>query len=284
MTNLAEPQPCLLSMGRVIEQTFAVIRRHLPAMLFLAIMTFALAHWTTWIIDSLINGVSTSRLARTYHAIANMLALLPVMFISVLSAGAIAHRTLADMNGKPTSLVTDLRATARALISLVGIELGWIGLLFGGGLFIAVPGVLLRHTTAQVPVMLVFGVVVAVLFVATALAWAVVVPAVIAEKLGTMAAFRRSAVLTDGYRGQIFGLTVLIIVCVMVPLVIAFIIAGVQLPLHDPTGFSTPTDALKSFISIALSMVFPAGAAVIYSELLRVKSAGALPPQQMPQP
>lgn len=277
MTDAADIQPSLFSIGRVIERTFGVVLRHLPVLLFLAILEFTASDVIAWV---LVPGGVQGRFAHLWRTLADF----PGLFIGVLLAGAIAHRTFADLNGEKTSLAVDVGTAIRAFKSLIGVELARLSVVIAGVLVVGIPAALLQHSGARVPVMLIFGIIAGVLVVATMLAWAVAEPAVIAGKLGTIAAFRRSADLTDGYRGHIFGLMLLLGLCLIVPMAVILLVGGGHWVVDDPTGFETFRSAVMSFVRTGTWMVSSVGYAVIYTELLHIKGETASPPQQMPQP
>ena len=272
----------------VVSCSLTVLRRHFPALLFLAILNFALSRGFAWLVDHLAAYVLAQG---TPGGIWSYLSIIPTAFIDVLFAGIIAHRAWADVAGEKTSLSQDVETVVPECTALLGIEAARFAVILAPALpFILLfilsatpiyPGLVALRRLLEFA-LAIGGLAVLAGAIVASIAWSAAVPAAIVERLGVLAALRRSARLSFGFRAQIFGMLFLFGVCAVVPLFIVLRIAG--LPANDPTGFSTFAGAFTALYRVAALMVYPVIYTVTYIALLRIELGPGSPAEQMPQP
>ncbi len=105
---------------------------------------------------------------------------------SPLAQSVVTYGVLQHMRGRDTTIGACLRAGFGALFPVLFVALLAAALILIGTLFCIIPGIILS-----------------VMF-------AVAVPAAVEERPGPIAALRRSAELTDGYRGQVFAVNLVL--------------------------------------------------------------------------
>lgn len=173
--------------GRVVRRSVDVLQRNFPSFLLLSLLFIGLP---TAIMAYALNQIVGPGM--DYTAVKTWLmvgaSVLVAMLGGVILQATITHGALNDLNGKPTSFVEALASGLRDIgpLVLLGIVTN-LGIMVGMILLI-IPGVILS------------------------LAWMVVVPAMVTERLGVMEAIRRSNTLTGNARGPIFGLAAVFII------------------------------------------------------------------------
>lgn len=111
-----------------------------------------------------------------------------VAILWLVAFGALIHAAIAHDQGRPADIRDILRLGATRALPLFAVELLFVIGVWLGSLFFLVPGIIL------------------------AVAWAVAMPAVVAERTGVFGAFGRSRSLTKGARWRIFGIGLLALV------------------------------------------------------------------------
>ncbi len=179
MSAAGEPR---FDIGRVVSRTFGVIGRNWMAFFFLALLAVTPQMlWTYYFSLGAASGGARLAAAGFFWAIVVGGWLVSIVASFVLQA-SLTYGTIMDLNGQRVSLGEALSVGLKAFLPILAIGLLYsLGVGFGLVLLI-VPGVMLLT------------------------AWAVVIPACVAENTGIMQSFRRSNELTRGHRGSIFGM------------------------------------------------------------------------------
>ena len=229
-------------MGRVIELTFRAGFADFPAYLLLGILAYGLP------VAALSLG-SLTLLAQgsPFAVLVNLASSLLTVIASAAIAGGVMHGAMRRLNGQDVSLGQIFAAALRYFLPLVAIGLiKAIAEGLGIILFI-IPGLLLMA------------------------AWSVAAPARVAEGSNSGGALSRSRDLTRGSRWPIFGLGVILTVATIM-------VSGVVSSASMMTGFTLAlTPARIGFliigvlVSVVKAVMGSVGAAVVYSELRRVK-------------
>jgi hypothetical protein len=175
-----------VSIGRVISRTVAAFGSN-PGTIFGIAVIFGALPQTV-----LSYGSQTLRLSQTRWEVATSVSGVSglLMFVlGMLAQGALVRATVAASQGRKASFGESATAGLSVALPLVGLAiLAVLAIALGFALFV-VPGVML------------------------AMAWAVIAPALVEERLGIFEAFGRSADLTKGARWKILGLLLLVWVC-----------------------------------------------------------------------
>jgi hypothetical protein len=243
--------------GRVITRAFSVIGSNAVTFFALAaILTLPILVFTFFSVFAGALGISLfqhSPAAGSPGAVAAIVggavigALIYILFTNLLQA-AITHGTIVTLNGGRASFGDCIATGFRNALPLTGIVLLAALGIAGGFVLLIVPGIIL------------------------ALAWSVITPVRVAEQTGVFETFRRSAALTRGYRGSIFGLDVIVgILFLVLELVIR--------PLAGLSFFATTAAAsipvvfivLTAVVRIVAYLIGATMAASIYYELRLVK-------------
>ncbi|MER8524346.1 hypothetical protein NKI48_34400 [Mesorhizobium sp. M0644] len=244
-TTLERPEK--FEIGRVFNNSFAVIGRNIGlclglALLFSGLPAIILRLWSQPQIDAVLQGdpgaaADPSMMFRNswFTIIAGLLSFV----FALLLQSALVRATIEDLNGKRPTFGDCIQIAIRNLLPTLG-----IGLLVGLGAGLAsiallVPGIILW------------------------LGWCVAVPVLIQERLGVFGSMSRSRVLTKGNRWPLFGLFLIL-------MVIAMVIQWVILAVIVMFG-GIIADVAAALVSTVLSMVLSVATAVSYVELRQVK-------------
>jgi hypothetical protein len=166
--------------------------------------------------------------------------------ISFVLSAALAHGTYADLSGRRASLGNCLLTGAREFLPLMGITFLSVAALIPAMLLLIVPGIIL------------------------ALAWSVVVPVRVVERVPVFDTFGRSAALTRGHRWAIFGLFVVIwFGSIMLGAMIAPITTGAAFGTTHAAGVAGLL--IQSAVGALTSVVTGTIVASIYYELRAIK-------------
>ncbi|HEY3696836.1 hypothetical protein [Phenylobacterium sp.] len=250
MTAITMPSPTAkLSFGRVIQGTFGVAWRNLPAFLILIVGCLALPGIMVGLgLMQLRSGVSEAGVALVG------LGYLAMMVGAAVLQPAMVHGAIADLNGRRATAGECVRTGLRhALPVFVILLLSVIAFGFGFVLLVA-PGVMLLT------------------------AWLVAGPSQVVERTGVFAAFSRSGALTKGNRWRVFGLLVLYVIVYGVVQQVLLNVAGVGFAAQATAQAGNPFAALSPaywavmlLLTVVNTLVSYTGLAVIYYELRRVK-------------
>lgn len=143
--------------------------------------------------------------------------------LSTLLAPMLTYRIVQDLNGTRVSMLTSVRYGVRGIL----------------------PAIMLAATT-NLLALLPFGGIIGAIITCI---WFVAAPAAVAERLGPFAALTRSAQLTTGRRGGIFGLTFLL------GLIVVIAVMAYVLPMANNPGDGDPYARIKqAALVIAIGM------------------------------
>jgi hypothetical protein len=229
--------------GRVIQRTFDAIRHNAVTFLVAAVLLVGLPSLV------MVYGQSVVLLSQNFTglALAALGWLLYLIGIYVLQ-GLVIKVTVARFNGKTMSIGEGFEAGVKVFFPLIGVAIV-VGLgLILGFMVLIVPGIIL------------------------AVIWSVATGAVVVEGRGVGDALQRSRDLTRGYRWQIFGLGVIMVIASMI---IGMAVGGISAATGG--GFiagsaSLAINMVTSAVSNILNAVIgAAGVGALYYELRSVK-------------
>ena len=197
----------------------------------------------------LINLVATRASLDTQEGLNGVASLLQFVLGS-LATGTCLFGAYQIMRGRPFSISESFKVAGGRMASLIGATL-LVGLLTAlAFLALIVPGVMLM------------------------VAWTVVLPAIVVERLGVRAAMRRSRALTSGYRWPIFGLIILAAIITAIAVGIATALVAVIAALTGHGSALIVITVLCTFAGTVVGQAFSAVlSAVIYHDL-RVAKEG----------
>jgi len=256
--------PSSLDIARVIQQTFAVLKRNL--------FTFGILGFLLCGLPAGLSAAVQANIARDAVAAASSgvwsfspgaitggsLSGLVALVTTAILQGALIFATVRDLNGEPTSVGDSLATGLRNFLSLIIVSIA-VGICVVFGLILlVVPGVMI------------------------ACAWCVALPALVADRTGIGGAFGRSADLTRGHRWQIFGLFVIYVIASWIIGAIFNAISGMGAIGYtggDPAAVLdrtfSPLFIVFTVISSTVTTVIGATAiAVTYVELRRLREGG----------
>ncbi|HSS49754.1 MAG TPA: hypothetical protein VLX28_12495 [Thermoanaerobaculia bacterium] len=216
--------------GKTLSEAFSIyFSNFIPFLLLSAIISapvFALAAYVSTL-------KSTPGVALTFY----FLALLLMLICSQVTAAGITYGTYQQIRGKDVSMVDCLQVGLSLLFPVLGVATLTSVAEFAGFALCIAPGVLI------------------------ALRLPVVVPVTVEERPGVFEAMRRSAYLTEGYRGQVFGVLFVVGLITQVAVRLALI------PFHDLGSLLMVT----SFVNILTTGLVSTTVAVMYYRLRSVK-------------
>jgi len=222
-----------MSIGRVFQRAFSAITFNPIVVLGLALLVGALPSllMTYFYVQSGLiqpgvvpTGATFNRLMGTVF-VSSLIGFV----ISALVQAALTRATVSATEGRRVTFGESLATAFRALLPLIGLTILWalgIGL---GFVLLLVPGIILL------------------------LVWAVAVPALVVERQGIVAAFRRSAELTKGAKWKIFGL-LLVLLCVY--WLLSLLISAVGLGMYGATSAAGGITIANLIGSVVVSTVF----------------------------
>lgn len=230
-----------LDIGQVARVTFGVLRRNLAPFLIVSSVLSGIPSLAFGLLTSVVVGAAPG--TGEYNLLAFAGGAVGLITGTVLQA-ALIHLTAADLNSRRASVGDALTTGLRNMMPLI-----WLSLLYGLG--VGAASVLL----------LVPGLILLVM-------WSVGAPVLIVERRGVTASLTRSGVLTKGSRWRIFGLMMIYgVITVVIQLVLTALIGG-----FSSGAAATPTAVVGSTVIAVLSgMIGATGAAVLYTELRRIK-------------
>ena len=247
-----------LDIGRVINETFGVLRRNLVSFTLLGLLLSGLPMGIIGFLQITLMG---DELAAMANGQVNLtpgyfqgvgLGVVGALITSAILQGALIYATVQDLNGQKASIGDSLATGLRNFLPLIIISI-LFALAFGFGLvlFIA-PGIMI------------------------ACAWCVALPALVADRTGIFGSFGRSAELTRGNRWRLFGLFVIFFILLVVLGTIFNAITGVStLAAQGPAAIERMTSPLYIVMQVIqqtiAAVVSSSAIAVIYVELRRVR-------------
>lgn len=184
-----------IDIGRVVNNTFGVIRRHPAIFLGLSFLIVGIPNGLVQLAQGEPEAVANMFMSPAALA-GSMIGYFVMMFFSVVLQATLIVATVNDLGNKPINLGDCLVRAIRKFLPLIGLGiLMSIGIGLGLVLLI-VPGVIL------------------------ALMWIVATPVMMAEDKGVIDSLRRSAQLTSGSKGLIF---LLFIIFIIIAAIIGFV-------------------------------------------------------------
>jgi hypothetical protein len=146
-------------------------------------------------------------------------------------AGAVTQEVREAMRGKPIRLPVSIRTGLKFIPGVLAVSLLDSFGVGAGALLLIIPGI--------------------VLFVS----WAVVVPALVAERTGVWLAFPRSSELTSGYRLTVFGVLILTATIVAIPSGIVGVITVIGGPVMRAIGEGA-TGLITTLSSVTTAVLY----------------------------
>jgi hypothetical protein len=235
-----------LDIGRVIQETFAVLGRNFATFLVLAIILTGIP---TAIVYGVQGNVTANGLTAGFgtRVFSSVLGALIAALCGLILQGTIIYGTVSDLNGRRVSVADSLRVALYAFLPMLLIGI-MMGLAIGVGLILfIVPGVML------------------------AIAWCVAIPVYVVERPGIMDVFGRSAELTRGNRWRIFGLVILWVIAMLIVEMVFAVVGGLS-NLATVGGFPLLTRlVVLPLIQVANSLIGATGVAALYVELRQIR-------------
>jgi hypothetical protein len=183
------------SIGKVLKQTFSAFLRRITHFLPLGLLCYLPVAFISYAQNaSMLDAQATGDLAQALNFNPFWIALnflLPMVCAGVFAAIA-TYEVVMDETGVRPSLGEAIAAAAPRILPVILASILFTLIVYAGMILLLLPGLFLL-----------------------AMLW-VSVPAVVMEGLGPIAALKRSANLTKGYRWRVFGLIVLFIILVFI--------------------------------------------------------------------
>lgn len=230
MTSTTQAQ---FSIGNVLSQSMSVFLANLAPFCALALILM---------VPSLIYGMAVLSDPMAGFSAGALIAIVIQMVLSQLTTAAIAYGSFQYLRGQPVGVGDALSRGLSLILPVIGVAI-LAGLAVGIGMILLV-----------VP-----GIIIAVML------W-VAIPAAVVERPGVIDCLKRSADLTKGYRWQVFGILLIIVV---VALVIGFVLQYLLLPIGGSTLYS-----IGNWIVSAVFGAFSATAAAVGYYFLRAAKEG----------
>ena len=225
-----------LSVGTVIGDTFAILRRGGATLAALAALLLGIPQLLPWMTAAVVPGYPG--LAAGAAGAAGILGFV----FNVVFYGAATHAALAAVEDRPGSVLASLGRGFRMFFGTLAINIrSGLGILIAS-LLLVVPGVMLFCS------------------------WAVVLPAYVAEGRGIGPAFARSRELTFGHRWRILGLCLIyvpIVVVLFLPTLLAAMIPSLRSDISALSG-------LQNVAVDAASILAEVGLVALYAALRRI--------------
>lgn len=246
-----------VSVGRVFQRAFSAISLNPGVILTLALLIGAVPGLIMSYLFyklGLFSPAATSLGAVSPSALlgASFLSGLITMFIAAIVQGALTRATVSANEGVKATLAESISAALRVVLPLIGLTILWAIGVGIGFILLIVPGIILL------------------------MMWSVAVPALVVERQGVFAAFRRSAELTKGARWKIFGLSLLLLVIYwLLSLVVGLIGLGMYNP-AQAAGFTVVNMIGSLIVGTIFNMLWGTVQPSLYVELRQWKDGGSL--------
>jgi hypothetical protein len=236
-----------LDIGRVIQETFAVLGRNFAPFAVLAVLLAGLPQALVSVFGGSRAETITSALSFRTQVTTGFWGGLVIWITSIILQATLIYGAVSYMNERRVSVVDSLRVGLNAFLPLILIAILTIVAFICGLFLFVVPGIML------------------------AVAWCVIVPVYVVERPPLFDSFGRAAALTRGNRWQIFALFILIIIATVL-IEIVFGIVGAITGFFTLGGLPFITRWIVLPLAGALSaLVSGTGLAVLYVELRRVR-------------
>lgn len=259
-TDVAEPHR--FDIGRVIQQTFAVLGRNIVTFSILGlilsgiptgIIAFIQFEWVKSALPAIQDGNVNLSFSPAMVGGAAFGGLATVITTAILQ-GALIYATVTDLSGEKPDVGASLANGLRNFLGLIVVSILFAIACGVGLILLIVPGVII------------------------ACMWCVAAPALVADRTGIFESFSRSAELTAGNRWQIFGLGVILFVVLWFVSLIFNMVTGMSAigAAGDPMAVLdralSPLTIIMTVIQQTISAVLGATLiAVVYVELRRAR-------------
>jgi hypothetical protein len=219
-------------MGKILSEAFSIyFANFIPFLLLSAIVSLPVFGMAVFV-SSIKNNPAS---ALTFY----FLTLLLILIFSQVAAAGVTYGVYQQIRGKEVSLIDCLRVGLSLFFPVLGVAIV-TGLAEAVGFMLCiVPGVLI------------------------ALRLPVVVPVTVEERPGVFEALRRSAFLTEGYRGQVFGVLFVLGIITQIMVRVALI------PFHDLGSLLMVT----SFVNVLTTGLLSTAVALMYYRLRSLKES-----------
>lgn len=235
-----------LDIGRVIQETFAVLGRNFVTFLVLSVLLTGIPTAILYGVQGnlVTNGLTAGLGTRVFSS---FLGAVVAGLCGLILQGTIIYGTVSDLNGRRVSVADSLRVGLYAFLPMLLIGI-MMALAIGVGLFLLiVPGVML------------------------AIAWCVAIPAYVVERPRIMDVFGRSAELTRGNRWRIFGLVLIWVIAMLIVEMVFAVIGGLS-SLATVGGFPLLTRlVVLPLIQVINGLIGATGVAALYVELRQIR-------------
>jgi len=232
--------------GRIFSLTFTAVGRNIIPIILVVVACTLASFGLKALLGFAVAFIQTSLPLYLVGVPAYFLNLIPASF----QIGAITALVAATLGGQPIGIGAALGAALRCVLPLALMNILFLLGFVLGTVLLIVPGILLL------------------------LRWWVCVPVRVVEGGGVIGAFSRSAALTKGHRGNLFGFLVIIGI-VLFGVVGALIYSAGGLTSFALVVSGDPVYAVLQAVINALFAVFTiASTTAIYAELRRVKEGG----------
>lgn len=247
---MAEADNRSFSIGRIFSRAFGVMGRN-------PLVTFGVTLLLSALPTELVHyGLTQLNLAMqdrdTTIAVVGLgiIAFLIGLVLRALVQGCLVRATIADSEGRKAGFGECLIAAAARALPLIGASFLFVLGLALGMILLIVPGVMF------------------------AIAFSVVAPVVVEERIGVIEAFRRAATLTRGARWKIFGLGLLILVLIWLIEAIVGVVAVLMFR-QGTDNFSAPIMVFDIVIGTIIATFSSTIQTALYVELREWKEGPA---------
>lgn len=241
MASIASERPDKFRIGRVFNDSFAVISRNPVLCLGLAVLFSGLPTllYQLWIWQSVSSIGIVAPEFSAQRVTVTVVAVLVSMVLAAILQAALVRAAIEDLNGKRPAISDCIGTALSLLLPVIGIA---VLVTLGAGLgfmLLIVPGIILW------------------------LRWSVAVPVLVQERLGVFGSMKRSRDLTKGSRWALFGFWIILIIAAI----------AIQLVLSQLITIFGMTVALilDALVTSVVSVVTSVAPAVSYVELREVK-------------
>ncbi|WP_244602729.1 glycerophosphoryl diester phosphodiesterase membrane domain-containing protein [Mesorhizobium delmotii] len=241
MVSTTLERPDKFRIGRVFNDSFAVISRNIGLCLGLAVLFSGLPTllYQLWLWQWAIGTETGTPEFSAQRVIVTIFVVLASMVLAAILQATLVRAAIEDLSGKRPSMGDSLKMAIPLLLPVIGIA---VLVSLGAGLgfmLLIVPGIILW------------------------LRWSVAVPVLVQERRGVFGSMKRSRELTKGSRWALFGFWVILIIAVI----------AIQLVLSQIVMVFGVTTALilDALVRSVVSVVTSVAPAVSYVELRQVK-------------
>jgi uncharacterized membrane protein len=179
MTDVAMAVPGAFRLGDVFSKALTIYGRRFASFIILTVIAAIPQYVTLYVIDAATLGPFGT--GRVVQYVVNLAC-------SSIASGAVIYGVVQELRGRAFSVADSLQIALNRLLPMIGVAICTSILIFLATILLIVPGLMV------------------------ACAFYVSMPACVAENAGVFESMARSRFLTKGYRWQVFGLFLLILV------------------------------------------------------------------------